>query len=137
MRPTYLIAAAAGLALSASAVSGAPVLPQADVVDGTSVIQVHNNCHSSYQTHGGNFPEHYHAGGNCAMVTTGGGNGIGGGGDCHANVQNHWVPGYGTIYHSHVGNCQVQPYTAAPSPTPGYGGCISVGGVLTVCPPVP
>jgi hypothetical protein len=131
MRSTFWTAASIALALSTGAASAGPFPADTDAAVGTGVILVHNNCHQSYRTHGGAFPSHYHDPGSCQPIYSGGA----GGGDCHANVQRHWVPGYGNIYHSHLNNCQVQPYTAAPNPTPGYGGCISVGGVLTVCPP--
>jgi hypothetical protein len=136
MRSTFVTAASVALALSTGAATAGPFLADTDAAAGTNVIQVHNTCHQGVQNHGGYYPNHYHALPGCNMVVVGGGGGgvSGGGVDCHANVQRHYVPGYGTIYHSHANNCQVQPYTAAPTPTPGYGGCISVGGVLTVCP---
>jgi hypothetical protein len=71
------------------------------------------------------------------MVVTQGNdqNGSNSGGDCHADVRNHWISGYGTLWHRHTSNCSVVPYESQGGPTPGVGGCVSVGNFLTVCPP--
>ncbi len=136
MRVIYPIASTvAALALSVTMAQAAPLQPNFDTVSGTDVIQVHNSCHQRIRNHGGYYPNHYHGPG-CQMIPTGGGGGPAPAPThCHGNVQKHWTPGYGNVWHSHGGyNCGVDVYNAAPVPTPGYGGCISVGGVLTVCP---
>lgn len=135
MRVTHFIAAAA-LTLGVSTGQAAPLQPQLDQATGTDVIQVHNNCHQRIRNHGGYYPNHYHGAG-CQMIPTGGGGPAPAPAPshCHANVQRHWSPGYGNVWHRHSGfNCGVDVYNAAPSPRPGYGGCVNVGGILTVCP---
>jgi hypothetical protein len=141
MRHGFLFAAAAAaLAIGSigSSIAG-PKLGGGDAIGGIDVLSVHNDCHQNLRTHGGSYPEHYHAGANCAMVTTNNnGNNQNGGynpGDCHADVRNHWTSGYGTLWHRHGGNCGVVPYENQTGPTPGVGGCVSVGNFLTVCPP--
>ena len=99
MRPIHIAFAAAALSLSVTAVPAAPFLGDTDAASGLDVVQVHNNCHGQIRNHGGNFPNHYHAGTNCAMVTTGGG----GGGHCHTGSQLHGH-GQGQLWHSHDPN---------------------------------
>jgi hypothetical protein len=108
MRPTYVIAAAAALALSASAAWAGPFQPDTSAAAGTSVIQVHNSCHTDVRGHGGY--DHYHQwqGGSCRTYAVQGGGG--GGGHCHNDVRYHSHSGYGALHHSHQGyNCAISP----------------------------
>jgi hypothetical protein len=132
------LAAVAAFSLGLCGVVGAatPVQPAIDAASarGDGVLLVHQTCHQNVRTHGG-FP-HSHNQFNCGVVPAGQGGGFpggGGGGDCHANVQRHFVPGYGSIWHRHTATCEIDPYPNQGGPVPGTGGCIKVG-PLTVCP---
>ena len=130
------IAAAIGFGICGVGSAATPVPPAADLArtGGSDLLLVHQTCHQEVRTHGG-FP-HVHNQFNCGVVPAQGGGGFpggGGGGDCHANVQRHFVPGYGSIWHRHFQNCQIDPYPNQGGPVPGTGGCIKVG-PLTVCP---
>jgi hypothetical protein len=128
MRPIHLIAAAGVFAMMTAAPAAAPLRADLDAVTTTNVIQVHNTCHQGFRTHGGAYPSHNHHPATCAPQYAGG---PGGGGDCHANWQTHFVHGYGHITHRHVGNnCAVDIAGGgygAPGPSLGIGGCF--GGI--------
>ena len=132
------VAIAAAIVFGTCGVGSAatPVPPAANLagLSDSGLMLVHQTCHQNVRTHGG-FP-HVHNQFNCGVVPAQGGGGFpggGGGGDCHANVQRHFVPGYGSIWHRHFQNCQIDPYPNEGGPVPGTGGCIKVG-PLTVCP---
>ncbi len=135
MRTVQLCAATAFTFLAASGALAAGNLslsPAIEGVGGTEIVPVHSTCHQNHRTHGGAYPNHFHNQNNCNMVIGGGGGG-GGGQDCHANVQRHFVPGYGSVWHRHRGNqCFVDVYPNQGGPVPGVGGCIQVG-PLVVC----
>ena len=95
MRPIHIAFAAAALSLSVTAVPAAPFLGDTDAAAGLDVVDVHFNCHGQIRNHQGSYPNHYHAGTNCAMVTTGGG-----GGHCHTGSQHH-SHGQGHVWQSH------------------------------------
>jgi hypothetical protein len=122
-------AAAATLGLCSFAYAGGPSAPSVDIpTTDSGIIQVHNTCHSQLRTHGGAYAQHYHDPGTCAMVLGQGGGGY----DCHADVQKHFVQGHGSIWHSHNSNCNLNVYPSQGGPAPGIGGCIQVG-PSTIC----
>lgn len=134
MRLHRIVAAsAAALGMCSIAYAGGPVAPMGDLPFSQQLtpIPVHSSCHQNIRTHGGSYPPHYHNQGNCAVVYADQGGGYND--DCHHHVLRHWLPGYGTVWHRHTGSCNVQLYDHPGGPTPGYGGCITVG-PATICP---
>ena len=127
------IAAAVGLGMCGVGNAGVPLAPNAGLAaaNGASVLLVHQTCHQDVRNHA--VGPHRHHQFNCSVMPAGPFPGGPGGGDCHANVQRHFVPGYGSIWHRHFNNCSVDPYPNQGGPVPGTGGCIKVG-PLTVCP---
>jgi hypothetical protein len=128
-----VVGAAIGLGMGGASYA-VPFAPEASRAAGgqSGVIPVHQTCHQEVRTHA--VGPHTHHPYNCSVRMAGPGpGGPGGGGDCHANVQRHFVPGYGSIWHRHTATCEIDPYPNQGGPVPGTGGCIKVG-PLTVCP---
>jgi hypothetical protein len=124
MRLRYLLATAAVAILSSSAIA-APLSTSGELGGGIAVTPVHgDNCHSSWRTHGGAYPRHYHDD-DCDIIYDDDEDDYD---DCHREVLRHYLPDYGRVWHRHRGsNCRVQIYEREEGPTPGYGGCIQVG----------
>jgi hypothetical protein len=139
MRLRYLFAIATAVILS-SAATAAPISGANRAFGGLSGIEVtpvHNDCHSSWRTHGGSYPEHRHrydSDGDCITIYRDDYDDDGDDyDDCHHSVQRHFLPGYGKVWHKHRGSsCRVEIYDYEDGPTPGHGGCIQIG-PATIC----
>jgi hypothetical protein len=136
MQSTYLVAAALAFPLTAATGSfAAPFAFDDPVLGGNHLLPIHSTCHDEPRTHGGSYPRHIHDDDDCDVIIVEGPDDDDDEDDCHANVQRHFIPGYGRVWHRHRGNdCDVIIYEEESGPRPGVGGCISVG-PLTVCPP--
>ncbi len=134
MRLRFLFAAAV-VAILSSTTMAAPIANSngalGSAVDGVEVIPVHNECHSSWRTHGGSYPEHRHdydASGDCEVIYRDDDDDDEDYDDCHHNVQRHYLSDYGRVWHRHRGSsCRVELYEREEGPTSGYGDCIQIG----------
>jgi hypothetical protein len=134
MRLRYLFATAAVAILSSTAMA-APLGNSNGAlggIGGVEVIPVHNECHSSWRTHGGSYPQHRHdydASGDCEVIYRDDDDDDDQDyDDCHHNVQRHYLSDYGRVWHRHRGSsCRVELYEREEGPTPGYGDCVQIG----------